>query len=210
MNFVDISEDECQELFAGVSKYMKVNCSASTVPMYPEPGSQTSPYGPTGSWYPIVEAPRAGSQIAHVTNRHIGMDSIETPDSRKAFGDFIENVVGSAKTKSDVDHTYLIILLHFGFAHSSDAALRHFDETSLNPALKESFANVMWERMLDLPYGKRMPEDQAQAYAHDRQAVTEKFANYFEKTAPANLNIDGYDEPDWKERYWGGKTYDFC
>ena len=112
----------------------------------------------------------------------------------------MQDLVSSVKAHNDAD---------LGFAHSSEAALKNFDDTSINPAMRDSYALAMWERMIDMPYGKKRPLDQAAAYMRDQETVTENFGAHFAPDAPAQLNINGFHEPNFKEIYWGAETYEF-
>lgn len=208
MNFVDISEGECNSLFAGVFRNLKVKCTEFTEMMYPEPGSKSSPYGPNGSWYPPVEAPRAGSLLSHILNRQIDSGLLEG-DGPGMFGDWAQGLVSSVEAHNENDFSFLIILLHFGFAHSSETALKHVNDTSIHPAIRNSYALAMWERMVDLPYGEKLPVEQASAYSRDAEVVTTKFRELFPDDAPAQLNINGYHERNFQEIYWGMETYNF-
>lgn len=133
---------------------------------------------------------------AQTQNRYFKFDAFSTNSSAASFAqslqDFVKAFSGSATGS-------LQLAWQYALGHGHPQAVANFDDTSVHPDVKTAVGTlklVRWEQ------GQLGDKNSIGNYAAAQQAAHKQIDAMVGPTG-AYLNEAAFDQPDWKNRFWG-------
>jgi FAD/FMN-containing dehydrogenase len=195
MKYINLSEDACNQLFAGVT-FLTVTCHPIHGPMWTPAGNPTSKYGAAGNWYQSWESSETSKFWAQNQARFFKFDNFKDADSAKSFASSLQKMVESWKGNA-VGH--LQLAWQYGLGHGHPQALATFDDTVLHPDVADAVGTIKIVRFQPQHIGDK---DSIGDFSAQQLEAHETLDRLLGPTG-AYLNEAAFDQPDWKARFWG-------
>jgi hypothetical protein len=195
MKYINLSEDQCNQLFAGVS-FLTVICHPDTGPMWTPSGNPSSKYGPTGNWYHRWESSETSKFWAQNQARFFKFELFQDEASGAGFASSLQKFVESWSGNAD---GHVQLAWQYGLGHGHAQALDTFADTSLHPDVAEAVGSIKLVRFKAQHLGDKDSIGDFSAQQLAAHGTLDKILG----ATGAYINEAAFDQPDWKARFWG-------
>jgi hypothetical protein len=203
MQYINMNKQQCEELFAGIS-FIKLECHQTNGPWWLledrlDGQHASSQYGPHGNWYATWEKSETSKFWAQNQARFFKLSHFSDAQKAAAFAQHIQAFVESWSGNADGS---LQLAFQYGLGHGNPQAVTSFAHTSVHSDVADAVGTLKLVRHKKSHLGDM---DSLGDFRPQQQDAHRRLDEMLGATG-AYLNEAAFDQPDWKNRFWGSNV----